>query len=219
MWTCRRLKPGGGGVNAAIFSAAGEALESATKKRASSLSPGNALSVPLPSCSPLHKQEGVTHVIHVLGPNMNPLRPNFLKDDYDKGCDILHQTYSSLFEEFLLIKRTSKGAFHDNLQSLDPFKTPLDAKPAVQFLESERKVKCRDVYGSDRCKRSKRLPVKPNKQELESDPSITSGTKKRSWGSWAQALYTVAMDPDRHRNGVLEVSGNLVVLNDLYPKV
>ncbi|XVF76855.1 hypothetical protein PTKIN_Ptkin13bG0300500 [Pterospermum kingtungense] len=101
-----RLKPGGGGVNAAIFNAGGPALEAATMERGKSLHPGNALVVPLPSTSPLYDKEGVTHVIHVLGPNMNPRRPDCLDNDYIKGCKVLQDAYSSLFEGFLSIAKT-----------------------------------------------------------------------------------------------------------------
>ncbi|XWS43868.1 hypothetical protein CRYUN_Cryun16bG0141300 [Craigia yunnanensis] len=101
-----RLKPGGGGVNAAIFNAGGPALEAATKNQATFLPPGNAVVVPLPSTSPLYSREGVTHIIHVLGPNMNPERPNYLDDDYIKGCKILRDAYLSLFEGFLSIAKT-----------------------------------------------------------------------------------------------------------------
>ncbi|KAH9310082.1 hypothetical protein KI387_037993, partial [Taxus chinensis] len=104
-----RLKAGGGGVNAAIFKAAGPELEVATKERAKALNPGSALVVPLsPGCS-LYKNEGVTNVIHVLGPNMNPQRPNYLKGDYVKGCKVLHDTYSSLFESFSSICKAQQS--------------------------------------------------------------------------------------------------------------
>jgi hypothetical protein len=35
--------------------------------------------------SPLRAREGVQCVIHVLGPNMNPERPNCLNGDYKTG--------------------------------------------------------------------------------------------------------------------------------------
>ncbi|CAA6669309.1 unnamed protein product [Spirodela intermedia] len=98
-----RLKPGGGGVNAAIFSAAGGALEAATKEQAGTLVPGSSVAVHLPSSSPLHQREGVTHVIHVLGPNMNPQRPNCLGGDYEEGCGVLRAAYSSLFCNFISV--------------------------------------------------------------------------------------------------------------------
>ncbi|KAG5550603.1 hypothetical protein RHGRI_015525 [Rhododendron griersonianum] len=58
-----RLKPGGGGVNAAIFSAAGPSLETATMERAGSLAPGKAVVVPLPSTSPLFCREGFASTV------------------------------------------------------------------------------------------------------------------------------------------------------------
>lgn len=100
-----RLQPGGGGTNAAIFAAAGPGFQAVTKQRARVLSPGEAVAVPLPAGSPLRVHEGVTHVIHVLGPNMNPLRPMCLNGDYAEGCRLLRAAYVSLFRSFLEVVR------------------------------------------------------------------------------------------------------------------
>ncbi|KAB2630476.1 transcription factor bHLH140 [Pyrus ussuriensis x Pyrus communis] len=127
-----RLKPGGGGVNAAIFSARGPALEVPTKEQPS-------------------LREGLTHVIHVVGPNMNPHRPNCLNNDYS----------------FATIVRTQA-------------KSP---KGSVENLEAK-------------------LP----ESQVHSD------------GSWAQALYNTAVHPEKHNDAVLEISDDVVVPNDLYPK-
>lgn len=170
----RRLKPGGGGVNAAIFNAGGPALEAATKEQARSLLPGNALVVPLPSTSPLYSKEGVTHVIHVLGPNMNPRRPNCLDNDYVNGCKVLGDAYSSLFKGFLSIANTQ--------------------------------VKVPRSSGS--------ILSGPSKLEDE-----ISGTKTKMWAPCLQALYNIAMQPEKHSKQVLEASDDVVVLNDIYPKV
>ncbi|KAL2509968.1 transcription factor bHLH [Forsythia ovata] len=40
----------------------------------------------------------------------------------------------------------------------------------------------------------------------------------KAWGSWAKALYSIAMHPDKHKNVVIEILDDVVVLNDLYPK-
>ncbi|KAM0061235.1 putative Macro domain, histidine triad, aprataxin, aprataxin, C2HE/C2H2/C2HC zinc finger [Helianthus debilis subsp. tardiflorus] len=174
-----RLKPGGGGVNAAIFDAAGPDLETATKKRAGSLSPGKAVTVPLPSTSPLFSKQGVTHVIHVLGPNMNPKRPNCLNDDYTTGCKILREAYSSLFENFASIVRTQEKSSDCEASNCDDEKT----KKLKGFIEVNE-----------------------------------SNNSKKDWGTWGQALYKVAMHPEKHRNGVVEILDDVVVLNDVYPK-
>ncbi|CAA3009032.1 transcription factor bHLH140 [Olea europaea subsp. europaea] len=45
------------------------------------------------------------------------------------------------------------------------------------------------------------------------------GGKTKPWGSWAWSLYNIAMHPDKHKNDVIEILGDDVVLNDLYLKV
>ncbi|KAI3781640.1 hypothetical protein L2E82_11660 [Cichorium intybus] len=173
-----RLKPGGGGVNAAIFDAAGPDLDTATKKQAGSLSPGTSITVPLPSTSPLFSKEGVTHVIHVLGPNMNPKRPNCLKDDYQKGCKVLRDAYTSLFENFASIVTIQE-----------------------KISDSDGDV------GTERNKKFKGFTEESESKKVN-----------KEWGSWAQALYKIAMHPEKHGNGVIEILDDVVVLNDVYPK-
>ncbi|CAN0927834.1 Transcription factor bHLH140 [Linum grandiflorum] len=184
-----RLKPGGGGVNAAIFGAAGPALEVATKECAKSLDPGNAIVVPLPSESPLHSKEGVTHVIHVVGPNMNPQRPNCLNHDYAKGCQVLREAYTALFEGFASVV----NAESESQKSLS--------------LISEQKQHKRDGEFASVGNISKR--------RLQ-DPIVAAPSKR--WGSWAQPLYDIAVHPEKHEGQLLEVCDDVVVLNDRYPK-
>lgn len=241
---CRRLKPGGGGVNAAIFHAAGKSLEIATKEIAETLSPGNSLAVPLPSTSPLYKCEGVTHVIHVLGPNMNPQRPNCLKHDYVKGCKVLRDAYSSLFENFASISKSclqKEGDGDSRSKHSDPQSNLMEGTTSEQFPQSDQKIKRDDLYSFERNKKSKGILAgsgskdKYNMQHdhdgfakpgIHSDASKsndnnrkTAVAMKRTWGSWAQALYEIAMRPDKNKNAVMEMSNDYVVLNDLYPKV
>ncbi|CAN6295455.1 unnamed protein product [Urochloa humidicola] len=233
-----RLKPGGGGVNAAIFNAAGESLQHATKKCADALRPGTSVVVPLPSVSPLHQREGVTHVIHVLGPNMNPMRPDYLKNDYTKGSKILHEAYNSLFENFASIVQSNMGK--------------QNSKPGAEMSASggtspnDKKMKREDSHGSERMKKHKLLPptmtakqqhegTKANTPNYHEKSTVSSsapnqareGDNKKSgvvasktWGSWAQALYELAMHPDKYKNtdSILETSDEYVVLKDLYPK-
>ncbi|KAI3472870.1 hypothetical protein Pfo_029942 [Paulownia fortunei] len=213
-----RSRRGGGGVNAAIFNAAGSALEIATKERAASLNPGKSVIVPLPSSSPLFAREGVTHVIHVLGPNMNPQRPDCLKDDYVQGCKILREAYSSLFEGFVSIVR-SHGVFskHNSGRSLESG----DLQEVIPSNDDQ-KAKREAVYESDKNKKYKGF-----QEDLKPGVSSSMDGKKildkkvnttKAWGSWAQALHNVAMLPDKHKNVVLEMSDDVVVINDAYPK-
>ncbi|KAI3771334.1 hypothetical protein L6452_02496 [Arctium lappa] len=216
-----RLKPGGGGVNAAIYNAAGPDLDTATKNRAGSLAPGKAITVPLPSTSSLFSKEGVTHVIHVLGPNMNPKRPNCLKDDYNKGTKVLREAYLSLFENFASIVNAQeklsdsssvKPDSHSHLDGISNCDQKVRREDGASNTERNKKLK--GFIGETESKTLYSVDVKEN--------AINSGKKSQSlnkdWGSWAQALYSVAMHPEKHRNDVIEVSDDIVVLNDLYPK-
>ncbi|XP_068644205.1 transcription factor bHLH140 isoform X2 [Aristolochia californica] len=217
-----RLKAGGGGVNAAIFSAAGQALESATRECAGTLSPGRSVIVPLPPSSPLYEREGVTHVIHVLGPNMNPQRPNFLHNDYAKGCKILHESYSSLFENFGSIVSsklaTQKEKPEYGLQLSDLHDDCAGRKPNDHIPNSEQKSKREGCYQSESNKKCKGTSSASVQKGFTSNTSETAESTKKSWGSWTQVLYDTAMHPDSHKNGVIEISNDTVVLNDLYPK-
>uniref|UniRef100_A0A453IAV5 Macro domain-containing protein n=1 Tax=Aegilops tauschii subsp. strangulata TaxID=200361 RepID=A0A453IAV5_AEGTS len=208
-----RLKPGGGGVNAAIFNAAGEALQHATKECADTLRPGNSVAVPVPSTSPLHQQEGVTHVIHVLGPNMNPMRPDCLKNDYTKGCKVLHEAYNSLFENFATIAQSYTGKQNDETSSRKSASgviSPNDSKTKREGSDDSERTKKYNSMGSSDA---------PN-QAREEDNKKNAAVTNKTWGSWAQSLYEVAMHPEKYKNAdsILEISDEFVVLKDLYPK-
>ncbi|XP_052173221.1 transcription factor bHLH140 isoform X2 [Diospyros lotus] len=224
-----RLKPGGGGVNAAVYSAAGPDLDVATKERARSLSPGKALVVPLPSTSPLFIREGVTHVIHVLGPNMNPQRPNFLNNDYMKGCKILREAYTSVFDGFASIISFQEPQHKDTTERHGSAlsESPLDCQISCmnQYSNADQKVKREGIYESERNKKCKGLQEECGSEATgatDIKENTSSGKKNESkpaaWGSWAQALYRIAMQPEKHKDTVLEISDDIVLLNDLYPK-
>ncbi|XP_058075067.1 transcription factor bHLH140 isoform X2 [Magnolia sinica] len=243
-----RLRPGGGGVNAAIFSAAGEALEIATKEQGGTLAPGKSVAIPLPPSSPLYKREGVTHVIHVLGPNMNPQRPNCLRNDYIKGCNVLREAYSSLFKSFASIVR-EQNTLKESSKNFGPGSSDSHKNLIEQFPNTDQKIKREGCYESERNKKSKALPFEqivmddecghsgdtsamsqPNENmSMSSVGDVHDGKVqqknekidrdvKKSWGSWAQALYHIAMHPEQHKDNLLEILDDVVVLYDLYPK-
>ncbi|XP_050243988.1 transcription factor bHLH140 isoform X3 [Quercus robur] len=224
-----RLKPGGGGVNAAIFNAAGPALEVATKEQAQSLHPGKAVVVPLPSTSPLFSREGVTHVIHVLGPNMNQHRPNCLNNDYIKGCQILREAYTSLFEGFASIIRTQGKLAKVSNENLDS--NPSGAQEVIEGANTkhspnnDQKSKREHEHDYDRSKKCKGSQDEigadiPESKigKVDKNNDKIDGSMTKAWGSWAQALHKIAMHPQTHKDVVLEISDDVVVLNDLYPK-
>jgi aprataxin len=217
-------------VNAAIFNAGGPALEVATKEQAKSLQPGRAVVVPLPSTSPLFSREGITHVIHVVGPNMNPQRPNCLDNNYITGCKVLRDTYTSLFEGFASVARSqeklAKGSSENhgpNPSELQDYTEGVNMKHSPNNDQKSKREGDRDNGRSKKCKGSRDevgadIPgCRTGKLEKNNDKN--DGSMMKVWGSWAQALYHIAMHPERHKDVVLEISDNVVVLNDLYPKV
>lgn len=217
-------------MNAAIFNAAGPALEIATKEQAQSLHPGKAVVVPLYSTSPLFSREGVTHVIHVLGPNMNQHRPNCLNNDYIKGCQILREAYTSLFEGFASTIKTQGKLTKVSNVNLDS-----NSSGAQEVIEgantkhspnNDQKSKREHEHDYDRSKKCKgsqdeigaNIPEsKIGKVDKNNDK--IDGSMAKAWGSWAQALHKIAMHPQIHKDVALEISDDVVVLNDLYPKV
>ncbi|KAJ7950009.1 transcription factor bHLH [Quillaja saponaria] len=188
-----RLKPGGGGVNAAIFSEA-----------------------------------GVTHVIHVLGPNMNPQRANCLNNDYNEGCKILREAYTSLFDGFASIVWTgaeqSKGSSEDiGSKALELCQS--NGCTRKHSSNSDQKIKRDGIHASERSKRCKgpqddfgANSTNSRAGKLSPENRNIDGSMSKAWGSWAQALHRIAIHPERHEDDVLEISEDVVVLNDLYPK-
>jgi len=75
-------------------------LDKETKRKYSKATCGNAYVVKLPTESTLHQNEKVEYVIHILGPNMNPSRPNCLNDNYEVGDALLKKCYESMLEKF-----------------------------------------------------------------------------------------------------------------------
>ncbi|WOL06874.1 hypothetical protein Cni_G15608 [Canna indica] len=252
-----RLRPGGGGVNAAIFKAAGKSLENATKECAETLSPGNSVVVPLPSNSPLHLREGVTHVIHVLGPNMNPQRPNCLNNDYIEGCKVLCNAYSSLFANFASIfKDQIRNESKRNSSGISDSHNLFEGTTSTYSHDSDQKIKQEGHYNSEKNKKYKGFPYSHASKDKVSIPHEDHGyvqseapsdvlasnkissnsmsraivdckignnkrsaeVRKRTWGAWAQALHDIALNPEKHKDVVMEMSDAFVVLNDMYPK-
>lgn len=97
-----KLSPRGGYTNRLIHDAAGkEELAALTRERHHPHgTPGSAYPVGLPPSNALRLGEGVSVVIHAVGPNMNPEKPNCLEGDYATGVEQLAATYHALFEAF-----------------------------------------------------------------------------------------------------------------------
>jgi O-acetyl-ADP-ribose deacetylase (regulator of RNase III) len=90
------------GFNRAVYVAAGpHALETDTKARhGTKAAVSVAYDVPLRMDSPLRLTSGAEHVIHVVGPNMNPQRNDCLHGDYATGDAQLAAAYRNFLDRF-----------------------------------------------------------------------------------------------------------------------
>ena len=156
---------------------------------------------------------------------MNPQRPNCLNNDYVTGCKILRDTYTSLFEGFASIVRTQAKFPKGDTENIGSKLSELQGRCEDAPRNSEQKIKRDTVHESNRAKKCKGshstggvIPdsgaVKTNKSNEKFEGSTT-----KAWGSWAQALYHTAMQPEKHKDTVLEVSDDVVVIYDVYPRV
>lgn len=158
---------------------------------------------------------------------MNPMRPNCLGSDYTKGCRVLSEAYSSLFEGFgSILGEQNKLNNESNGKQVSETKDQRELNLMKQFALTDQKGKRECV---NEVEMNKKCKGPQNENESEStdllDRNEGQSTKKRdesmskAWGAWAQALYNIAMHPEKHKNDVIESLDDVVVLHDLYPKV
>ncbi|KAB2631905.1 transcription factor bHLH140-like [Pyrus ussuriensis x Pyrus communis] len=109
---------------------------------------------------------------------------------------------SPLFEGFATIVRTQAKSPKGSIENLQ-------AKLPESQERSDERSKRSQAYQDDTEDSNTGKPNLSNQ---------SGGSRTKSWGSWAQALYNNAMHPEKHKDAVLEISDDVVVLNDLYPK-
>jgi len=103
-----KFSEGGSGTNEAIHEACRSpyvpTLQTLTRKLyEDNAEVSEAYPVTLPVGCPLRENQNVRVVIHVVGPNMNPKRPNYLGEDekgYARGKDELRKCYLSVLNRF-----------------------------------------------------------------------------------------------------------------------
>lgn len=93
--------PSTGGFNRALYVAAGDKeLQADTRAlypKGGSVGP--CFEVPLRNTSPLYA-DGTRYILHVVGPNMNPTRPNCLHGDYTAGSSQLKDCYDNMLSTY-----------------------------------------------------------------------------------------------------------------------
>lgn len=159
---------------------------------------------------------------------MNPQRPNCLNNDYNKGCKILQDAYTSLFEGFASIVRNQTWHPVGKSENLERKSLELQVQSDCSrnyFTKTDQKSK-RDVdHGLGKSKKYKGtrddsgLTFTDSRNENVDSEHRTERSMTKTWGSWAQALHQIAMHPEKLKDDLLEISDDAVVLNDMYPKV
>ena len=161
---------------------------------------------------------------------MNPQRPNCLNNDYVKGSKVLREAYTSLFEGFASIVNAQGNLLEESSEKLrsevsvsqDHFK----GNHIKNVPINDQKIKRVGAYESERSKKCKGFQDEPESDCAESRDGMENLNNEKigksmtkNWGSWAQSLYRIAMHPEKHNDNLIEISDDVVVLNDLYPKV
>jgi len=101
-----KFSEGGSGTNVAIHDACRgtytPTLQTLTRRLYGDLAElSKAFLVPLPEGCPLREYQNVRYVIHVVGPNMNPKKPNYLGEDgLAKGKEELRKCYENVLQCF-----------------------------------------------------------------------------------------------------------------------
>jgi len=101
-----KFNEGGTGTNEAIHEACRgpytPSLQTLTKRLyGENAEVGKDYPVDLPEGCPLREFQNVHTVIHVVGPNMNPKKPLYLGEDYEKGKIELRKSYQNVLSFFL----------------------------------------------------------------------------------------------------------------------
>lgn len=115
-------------MNKALHDADRELEQNTHRQHGHRAEVGKAYAVAVSAKSSLAAQ-GVTHVIHVLGPNMNPERPLCLNGNYELGCTLLASAYTSLFNVFLSLRAQILKRRHAPLEPPLEGKRPAAASP------------------------------------------------------------------------------------------
>ncbi|KAJ3113874.1 hypothetical protein HDU96_002827 [Phlyctochytrium bullatum] len=112
-----RLKPESTSLSRDLHARSGPGLLDELKRAVTKpLKVGSSCAVKVPLSSELRKEEGVEHVIYVVGPNMNPLRPDPIKEE-DKALKLLQECYLAMFETFAKVSDIDIGSLSNGIEA------------------------------------------------------------------------------------------------------
>lgn len=158
--------------------------------------------------SPLFQTQGVRYIFHILGPNMNPSRPNCLSQKPKIAEEYLELCYTNLFETFYkLYKGSDETLYESSDEELiidDEIQRELDKlesvqpKNAFQLLMSQSKNNNSQTY------------QKLSKPKIEEENTPSFG--------WSGALLDYCLHPEKHQDSIEFFDDDIVVIKDKFPK-
>ncbi|KAJ3158744.1 hypothetical protein HK101_001233 [Irineochytrium annulatum] len=166
---------------------------------------GEAYAVKVPDTSPLLLEEGVHHVIHVVAPNLNPSRPDPIKD-LAQVAPQLTSAYEALLDSFAGVTGLAKIG-----------------RGVVKGAGAAKNSNAFDLLMSVNPSSSAPTPRQPTSSATgPAKPGAPSGGEKRynyGGGRWDMALIKYTEIPHTFsRDVVHKYDDEYVVVHDLYPK-
>ncbi|KAJ3319541.1 hypothetical protein HDU76_000518 [Blyttiomyces sp. JEL0837] len=162
--------------------------------------------VPVPSSISLNSVNGITHVIHVVGPNMNPNRPDAIKDEAT-ALTQLASAYKNVFGAFARIAGIGSrqaGGGAAAVRAGTGAGTP-SARPAVNAF--------------DRMMSSSRSTANTTPAGTSPTNSLRGFGPGPRGGSWDSVLIKYAEKPETFpKNVVQKYDDDIVVVHDAFPK-
>jgi aprataxin len=160
---------------------------------------------------PLTQQQGTQYVVHCLGPNMNPRRPDCLDGDYAAGAKVLAQAYDAALAFFA--KETGLRTADDSAQGDggNGKRARGDATAAGDSAGDDKRAKPGGTIASF---------FKPGSSSSSSAapsaaPSAPTG---RAGGGWANGLRRYLTNPEEFGDAVVTAGPRAVVIRDKFPK-
>ncbi len=235
--TNKDLSPNGSGVNQALYTAVADLDKLTAREHSPPAGIGVPMLVELPENNAWRQREGVSAIMHILGPNMNPSRPDCLNGDYAKGCAQLAITYRNVFLAFLNHTRLLPQRIPLVVEQPSPVKkkkgaaavapasgggggagimryfNPLQGRAAAPAASAPAPAPAPTPASAST--KASIWVGEDNADEGEGEKKAKVGNRT---GGWSMALVDIATNPELYGESVLFCDDRVVAVRDKFPK-